>query len=75
MFTNTLFDNQTGKGQIRVGKVSYVKGKRIDPKIEGFAPIVSLTKSTKYGDISPYCLKTPDGRLMDGRKATAAQLR
>ena len=52
-------------GQIRVGKVTYVKGKRIDPKVQGFTSIVSLTKSTKYGDISPYCLATPDGRIME----------
>jgi len=52
-------------GQIRVGKVAYVKGKRVDPKFPEFTPIVSLTKSTKYGDISPYCLATEDGRIME----------
>lgn len=36
---------------IRVGRCLYQGGQRKDP---GFTPIVSLTKSTKYGSLSPF---------------------
>ena len=48
-----------------VGRRVYGKGGHRDPKIHGFTPIISLTKSTPYGDISPYCLKSDDGRIME----------
>lgn len=44
------------RGKIRVGTCSWNKGKRIDPRYEGFTNIVCLTKSTAYGCLSPYCL-------------------
>lgn len=43
-------------------------GRRVgnkDPSYPGFTPILSLTKSTKYGDISPYVLRTDEGYLVE----------
>lgn len=40
---------------IRVGTHVYDrKGEYKDPEVEGFLPIVCLTKSTAYGSLSPY---------------------
>jgi hypothetical protein len=53
-------------GQIRVGKCVYDKsGKRTDPSFTGFTPIVVLTKSSAYGDLSPYMLKDPQDRIVE----------
>ncbi len=37
----------------------------IDPSFENFIPILCLTKSTKYGDLGPYCLKNEEGHIME----------
>ena len=52
-------------GQIRVGRCKYERGKRIDPSYPGFEPIVVMTKSSKYGSLSPYCLKNEKGQIME----------
>ena len=52
-------------GKVRVGKCLYENGKRINPEYPGFTQIVCLTKSTKYGDLSPYCLKDSKGRIIE----------
>lgn len=45
-------------GIIRVGRRIYSRdGKFTDPSYEGFTPLVTVTKCTKYGHISPYVLK------------------
>lgn len=44
------------QGQVRVGTCKWQGSTRIDPQVDGFIPIVCLTKSTKYGMLSPYCL-------------------
>lgn len=46
---------------VRVGRI--VKNKQ--PLFEGFIPIVVMTKSSKYGEIGPYCLKNDKGQIME----------
>jgi hypothetical protein len=48
-------------GLIRVGR--RVGNKY--PTFPGFTPIISLTKSTKFGSISPYELKTDEGIILE----------
>jgi hypothetical protein len=51
---------------IRVGRCIYDRsGKRTDPEYPGYTPILCLTKSTPYGDLGPYVLKTPEGQIME----------
>ena len=47
---------------LRVGRIT--KSNK-SPKFEGFVPIVVMTPSSKYGDISPYSLKDPKGRIIE----------
>nr|QBK93533.1 MAG: uncharacterized protein LCPAC404_02370 [Pithovirus LCPAC404] len=50
---------------IRVGTRKYHKGgKFTDPSIEGFAPVVVLTKSTEYGSLGPYKIKK-NGKIFE----------
>jgi hypothetical protein len=46
---------------IRVGRI--VDG--VQPKIDGFKPIVVLMKSSKYYSLSPYSLRTQEGHIME----------
>ena len=46
---------------IRVGR----KVGNSTPSYPGFTPIVVLTKSSQYGDLSPYTLKDEQGRIME----------
>ena len=48
---------------VRVGRI--VKGKH--PSFEGFIPIVVMTKSSKYGEIGPYCLKNEFNQIMENK--------
>lgn len=50
---------------IRVGRRLYTGSSYVDPKYDGFTPIVSLTKSTAYGDLGPYVLKNDKGQIME----------
>lgn len=50
---------------IRVGTILYNGGKRYDPSLEGFTPILVLTKSSAYGSLGPYVLKDEQGRIME----------
>lgn len=52
-------------GQIRVGRRIYRSGKYTDPSFSGFTPVVCLTKSTKYGSLSPYVITGENGRNME----------
>ena len=52
-------------GQIRVGRRETKKGKTIDPCYSGFEKVLCLTKSTKYGSLSPYCLVNDKGQIME----------
>ncbi len=52
-------------GQIRVGRCIYSSGKRTDPSYPEFTPIIVLTKSSKYGSLSPYELKNEQGMIME----------
>lgn len=52
-------------GKIRVGTRKYSGGKFIDPDLEGYTPIVSLTKTSPYGSLSPYLLRTPSGVILE----------
>lgn len=52
-------------GKIRVGTRKYFGGKFTDPDLEGYTPIVSLTKTSPYGSLSPYLLKTSSGILLE----------
>src|SRR6185437_13810479 len=51
----------TPSGKIRVGRRLGTK----DPKLDGYKPIVCLTKSTPYGELGPYELKDEDGVIME----------
>ena len=47
---------------IRVGRREYLPGgKYKDPVYEGFTPVLCLTQSSQYGDISPYCVSNDEG--------------
>ncbi len=50
-------------GSIRVGTTKSVKGPH--PSWEGYTRILCMTKSTPYGDISPYVLKNGKGQLIE----------
>lgn len=50
---------------IRVGTITYKKGKKIYPEYEGFTRIEVMTPSTEYGSISPYVLRDGNGLLME----------
>lgn len=55
---------QEPPGRVRVARMANgMKAK--DMKIEGFKSIVCLTKSTAYGDLSPYDLWDEQGRNME----------
>ncbi len=45
---------------VRVGRITDKH-----PSYVGFIPIVIMTKSSKYGAISPYCLKNESGHIME----------
>jgi len=50
---------------IRVGRRKYFGAKYTDPSFPNFIPIFCLTKSSDYGELSPYCLKTEDGAILE----------
>ena len=50
---------------IRVGRIIYSHGGPIYPSYPGFSPIVCLTKSSAYGSLGPYVLKTEEGWIME----------
>lgn len=55
-------------GKIRVGTRLYSSsypGGYLDPSLEGYTPIVCLTKSSPYGSLGPYVLKSPEGVIME----------
>jgi hypothetical protein len=60
--------NIVAPGKIRVGRCKFQKEpyyKRIDPKYEGFTPIVVMTSKSGYGTMSPYNIKDEQGRIME----------
>lgn len=50
---------------LRVGTRVYSGAKYTDPEYPGFTPIICLTKSTAYGSLGPYVLKTKEGYIME----------
>jgi hypothetical protein len=50
---------------IRVGRRKYNNNGFIDPSYPNFIPIICMTKSTEYGDLSPYALVDEKGRNME----------
>lgn len=52
-------------GQIRVGRITYDKGTPVYPSYEGFTPIIVMTKSSEYGELSPYVLQDENGVIME----------
>lgn len=51
---------------IRIGRSIYSRdGKRTDPCFHNFEPIIVLTKSSKYGSLSPYEVKDIKGRRIE----------
>lgn len=51
---------------IRVGRRIYERdGSFNDPEYANFEPIMCLTKSTQYGSLGPYVLKTKDDCIME----------
>lgn len=50
---------------IRVGTITYTKGKKNFPDIVGYKRIEVMTPSTRYGSLSPYSLKDEEGRIME----------
>uniref|UniRef100_A0A6C0EK58 Uncharacterized protein n=1 Tax=viral metagenome TaxID=1070528 RepID=A0A6C0EK58_9ZZZZ len=47
---------------IRVGRRKYGCG---DPSYPNFKQIICMTKSTAYGELSPYCLKNEKGQILE----------
>jgi len=50
---------------IRVGTIKYENGKKIIPSYPGFEIIEVMTKSTKYGSLSPYEITDSKKRIME----------
>lgn len=50
---------------LRVGRRIYGRGGYTEPFYPGFTPIPCLSKSTAYGELSPYLLKNEDGILLE----------
>jgi len=50
---------------IRVGRIHYEGSKQAVPKYEGYAPVVVLTKSSAYGSLGPYELRTAQNQIME----------
>lgn len=53
------------RGKIRVGSRLYSSLGPNDPTYPDFSPVVCLTKSSPYGSLGPYVLRTPDGVLLE----------
>lgn len=53
------------QNQIRVGRIVYVNGKSIHPKLEGYKSILVMTPSSAYGELGPYVLRTEEGYLLE----------
>lgn len=54
-----------GRGELRVGRVVYVDGRKVLPRYPGFSLVEVMTASTKYGSLGPYVLRDEEGRLME----------
>jgi len=52
-------------GSVRIGRRIYENGSFTDPEIEGYTPILCLTKSSKYGSLSPYVLKDDNDCIIE----------
>jgi len=53
-------------GIIRVGRITYDKNyKEIKPEMKGFKTILCLTKSSPFGSLGPYVLKTEKGHIFE----------
>ena len=52
---------------IRVGRCLYGKKGRIDPTYENFTPIIVLTKTSAYWELSPYYLTDEEDVIMENR--------
>ena len=50
---------------IRIGRIKYVGGKKIYPEYDGYELVEVMTRSTKYGALSPYELKDPNGFIIE----------
>ncbi len=50
---------------IKVGRRLYNGSKWVDPSVNGYIPIICLTKSTKYGSLGPYELTNSKGHIME----------
>ena len=50
---------------IRVGRRKYNQGEYTDPTYPNYVPIICMTKSTAYGDLSPYVLRDDKGRILE----------
>lgn len=52
-------------GKVSVGTRLYSGSTYVDPESKDFTKIICLTASTAYGSLSPYCLKTDDGIILE----------
>lgn len=52
-------------GSIRVGRIKYENGEQIIPSYNNYENIICMTKSSAYGSLGPYCLKTEKGFLLE----------
>lgn len=52
-------------GKVRVGRRIYQGSKFTDPSYSGFTNILCLTKSSPYGDLSPYVLTNKRDQLLE----------
>ncbi len=55
------------KGKVYVGRRIYKGSKFTDPTLPGCYPVVVMTASTKYGSLSPYELRDPQGVIVENK--------
>lgn len=65
MEQSTITFHDRPKGKIKVGRITYKGGKPIYPSSEGYTNIVVLSKSSEYGNLSPYLLLDENGNILE----------
>lgn len=50
---------------LRIGRIKYVNGRQVYPSYQGYTSIVVMTKSSAYGSLGPYELKTEEGHIFE----------
>src|SRR5688572_7713830 len=50
---------------VRVGRITYAGAKQIVPHVPGYRPVIVMTASSPYAQLSPYLLKNSNGQIME----------